>query len=218
VPVIAPEDFPKGVRKEVRVDGVDVLLFWYRNEIFAIEARSPAEGAYSEGFISSKLNQEYCIECPGTGSTFDFRTGEIKEWYPSNPVLRVLTPKGTCRNLETYPVRLEQDAILIDVSNSAVFGRKDEQTRGGANTSLENNNVYSVEPKVYVESEAEQADKGPVDAGVIATNVVAITGFVGLAVAGTATAKYWQTDIGLYAFWAAYIVGGGAFLAGKFRK
>ncbi len=46
-----------------------------------------------------------------------------------------------------------QDAILIDVSKSAVFGRKDEQTRGGADTSLENNNVYSVEPKVYVEAE-----------------------------------------------------------------
>lgn len=46
-----------------------------------------------------------------------------------------------------------QDAILIDVSSSAVFGRKDEQTRGGADTSLENNNVYSVEPKVYVEAE-----------------------------------------------------------------
>lgn len=70
--------------------------------------RSPAEGAYSEGFISSKLNQDFCIECPGTGSLFDFRSGEIKEWYPSNPVLRVLTPAATCRNLETYPVRLEQ--------------------------------------------------------------------------------------------------------------
>lgn len=39
---------------------------------------------------------------------------------------------------------------------------------------------------------AERADKGPVDAGVIFTNIVAVTGFVGLAVAGTATAKYWQ--------------------------
>lgn len=73
--------------------------------------RSPAEGAYSEGFISSKLNQEYCIECPGTGSTFDFRSGEIVNWYPTNMVLRLLTPKGTCRNLETYPVRLEQVRI-----------------------------------------------------------------------------------------------------------
>lgn len=42
--------------------------------------RSPAEGAYSEGFISSKLNQEYCIVCPGTGSTFNFRSGEIVDW------------------------------------------------------------------------------------------------------------------------------------------
>ena len=28
-----------GTRKEVRVEGVDVLLFWYRNQIYAIEAR-----------------------------------------------------------------------------------------------------------------------------------------------------------------------------------
>jgi len=76
VPVLAPEDLPKGalhiicmqtktsrgkpcyragsgaarletrssaasagVRKEVTVSGVSILLFWYRNEIYAIEAR-----------------------------------------------------------------------------------------------------------------------------------------------------------------------------------
>lgn len=27
-------------------------------------------------------------------------------------MLRILTPKGTCRNLETYPVRLEQVWLL----------------------------------------------------------------------------------------------------------
>lgn len=70
--------------------------------------RSPAEGAYSEGFLGSRLNQDYCIACPTTGSLFDFRTGEIKDWYPSNFVLRTLTPQSTCRNLRTYPVRLEQ--------------------------------------------------------------------------------------------------------------
>lgn len=32
-------------------------MFWYRNEIYAIEARSPAEGAYSEGFIRAKFTQ-----------------------------------------------------------------------------------------------------------------------------------------------------------------
>lgn len=30
VPVMRPEDLPKGVRKEVMVDGLSILLFWYR--------------------------------------------------------------------------------------------------------------------------------------------------------------------------------------------
>lgn len=46
-----------GVRKEFDVEGRQVLMFWYRNNIYAIEARSPAEGAYSEGFIRAKFTQ-----------------------------------------------------------------------------------------------------------------------------------------------------------------
>eukprot|EP00879_Flechtneria_rotunda_P007920 GHRR01008298.1.p1 GENE.GHRR01008298.1~~GHRR01008298.1.p1 ORF type:complete len:143 (+),score=42.04 GHRR01008298.1:162-590(+) len=57
VPVCKPEDLPKGVRKEFDVEGRQILMFWYRNQIFAIEARSPAEGAYSEGFIRAKFTQ-----------------------------------------------------------------------------------------------------------------------------------------------------------------
>jgi hypothetical protein len=46
-----------GVRKEFELNGAQVLLFWYRNQIYAIQARSPAEGAYSEGFIKAKFTQ-----------------------------------------------------------------------------------------------------------------------------------------------------------------
>jgi len=28
--------------------------------------------------------------------------------YPNNPVLRILTPRDTCRNLAIYPVKLTQ--------------------------------------------------------------------------------------------------------------
>eukprot|EP00884_Botryococcus_braunii_P001724 jgi/Botrbrau1/11552/Bobra.60_1s0006.1 len=63
VPVIRPEDLPKGSRKEVRVEGINILLFWYRNQIMAIEARSPAEGAYSEGFLNAKLTQVMLAGC-----------------------------------------------------------------------------------------------------------------------------------------------------------
>jgi len=31
--VLRPEDLPKGSRREVRVNGRPVLLFWYRNQV-----------------------------------------------------------------------------------------------------------------------------------------------------------------------------------------
>lgn len=44
--------------------------------------------------------QDGCIICPSTKSTFDIKTGEIREWYPDNPVLRAITPRDTCRPME----------------------------------------------------------------------------------------------------------------------
>eukprot|EP00775_Hariotina_reticulata_P013089 gene13089-13216_t len=148
VPVCRPEDLPKGVRKEFDVEGRQILMFWYRNQIYAIEARSPAEGAYSEGFIKAKFTQDYCIECPATGSLFSLKDGSIVSWYPNNPVLRALTPADTCRTMDIYPVKLTQDALTVDVSDKRVRTYAD---RGGAGTSLENNNVFTVQPTVYFE-------------------------------------------------------------------
>lgn len=51
--------------------------------------------------------------CPTTDSTFDLRTGEIKEWYPKNPVLRALTPP--LRTLFVYPVKTDGENIFISM-------------------------------------------------------------------------------------------------------
>ena len=71
-----------------------------------------------------------CIVCPTTDSTFDLRTGEMKEWYPKNPVLRALTP--ALRNLFVYPVKTDEENIYIsmrgglssDASAEIVFSGK----------------------------------------------------------------------------------------------
>lgn len=55
--------------------------------------------------------QDGCIICPSTESTFDLKTGEVKEWYPKNPVLRVLTP--SLRNLFVYSVKTDDENIYI---------------------------------------------------------------------------------------------------------
>ncbi|GFR51543.1 hypothetical protein Agub_g13961 [Astrephomene gubernaculifera] len=212
VPVCRPEDLPKGVRKEVDVDGRQVLLFWYRNEIYCIEARSPAEGAYSEGFIRAKFTQDYCIECPSTGSLFSLKDGSIVSWYPGNPVLRVLTPASYCRPMEIYPVKLTQEAIYVDVSGGSLGGVRTARGRGGAGTSVENNNVFTVQPTVYFEGMDPTKESASVYADVSGgaeefNPVVLITGIVAVgmtAVAGTAFAIYYENLTALIAFWVVF--------------
>ncbi|KAK9111117.1 hypothetical protein Scep_018636 [Stephania cephalantha] len=118
VPVVPLTALPKGERRVILQDGETILLLWYKDEVFAIENRSPAEGAYSEGLLNAKLTQDGCIVCPTTDSTFDLKTGDIKDWYPKNPVLRVLTPP--LRKLFTYPVKIEDENIYISLGGATV--------------------------------------------------------------------------------------------------
>lgn len=217
VPVCRPEDIPKGVRKEFDVNGLSVLVFWYRNQLYAIEARSPAEGAYAEGFIKAKFTQDYAIECPSTGSLFSLKDGSVVSWYPGNPVLRALTPASTCRRLEIYPLKLAQDAIYIDTS-AGRSGTRAQSGRGGAGTSLEDNNVFSVQPTVYFEGQDPTVEaasvyaSGPsskLDPAIVTAGILAV-GIVG--VAGTATALYYESVVALAAFWV--VLGGAAAVVG----
>ena len=57
VPVVPLSALPKGERRVIIQDGEEILLLWYKDEVFAIENRSPAEGAYSEGLLNAKLTQ-----------------------------------------------------------------------------------------------------------------------------------------------------------------
>ncbi|XP_010242032.1 PREDICTED: uncharacterized protein LOC104586479 isoform X2 [Nelumbo nucifera] len=120
VPVVPLAALPKGERRVIIQDGETILLLWYKDEIFAIENRSPAEGAYSEGLLNAKLTQDGCIVCPTTDSTFDLRTGAIKDWYPKNPVLRVLTP--ALRTLFIYPVKVDAENIYISMEGGSESG------------------------------------------------------------------------------------------------
>ncbi len=49
---------------------------------------------------------------------------------------------------QIFPVKLAQDAIYVDVSG-AQFKGSSYANKGGSNTSLENNNVFAVQPTVY---------------------------------------------------------------------
>ena len=84
----------------VNVDGVDVAVVRSGDDVYAIyDECSHAAIALSEGEV------EGCeIECWLHGSRFDLRTGK-----PSGPPATEPVP--------TYPVRVEGDDVLVDVSN-----------------------------------------------------------------------------------------------------
>jgi nitrite reductase/ring-hydroxylating ferredoxin subunit len=222
VKVLREEDLPKGERREVEVAGKPVMLFWYRGEIKAIEARSPAEGFYSEGFLDAMFTQDGCIECPGTKSLFDIETGAIREWYPDNPVLRKLTPESTCRPMEVYEVEVDGASISLDPSGSLADFKPEEgalrseftmpgtgpASQGGVKTSVDRNNVFAVEPRSYLQGEDPNNPGQPADANamenVSPTAIIVGTAAVALlGVGGTAYTVVNENWLGLAAFWAA---------------
>ena len=151
VKICDADELPRGTRKKVSALGKSILMFWYKDSMVAIESRSPAEGAFSEGFENARLTQDGCIVCPATRSTFDLKTGEIKDWYPDNPVLRAAHPIETCRPMEVFPCLARPDGVYVDVKNGSLGPDfVAPATKGGSNTSLENNNVYAVEPQMVV--------------------------------------------------------------------
>ena len=207
--ICAFEDLPRGDRKKVDALGKAILLFWYKDTVCCIEGRSPAEGAFSEGFGNARLTQDGCIVCPGTQSTFDLKTGEIKSWYPDNPVLRKLTPIETCRPMEVFPVLVRTDGIFVDIKNGSLGPNfRAATTSGGSDTSLENNNVYAVEPRMYVQGkngeeimvedgvDSKAADK--MDPGTLA---ISIAGVAALALGGSATCVFYENYVALGLFW-----------------
>ena len=208
IPVFSSEDLPKGTRREVMVEGKQIVVFWYRNEVFACEQRSPAEGAFSTGFLTANFTENYGIVCPGTSTVFSIKTGEIMDWYPTNPVLRAIIPQDTCRSLEVYPVKITKDTIYVSFKAGNQGGVQSMRSKGGANTSLEANNVFGLEPRMYFEesgqptvdvdkttSTSKLSDLNPASV-LVGTLAVAI-----VAVSGTAVAIYYESVAGLIAFW-----------------
>lgn len=129
VPVIPVSALPRGERRLIRQDGETVLLLWYKDDLYALENTSPAEGAYSEGMFNARLTPDGCIVCPSTESTFDLKTGEIKDWYPTNPILAFLT-KPT-RILEIYPVKTDGEYVFINTKKGSKTGQSAEIVFGG---------------------------------------------------------------------------------------
>lgn len=87
--------------KRIDVGGRRILLANVEGRFYAADdACTHEEASLSKGFLKGEL-----VKCPLHGSRFNVRTGEALE-EPAE------------ENLKTYPVRLKDGCILIDLSDA----------------------------------------------------------------------------------------------------
>ena len=95
------------------IETEDLIRFDHDSRTFAIY-RSPDDEFYcTDGYctheevhLADGLVMDYIIECPGHNGQFDYRTGEPKR----APV---------CEKLCTYPVKVENGEIFLDIGESS---------------------------------------------------------------------------------------------------
>jgi len=99
IKVATADQIGPGQRKLVKVKGKEIALFNLDGSIYAISNSCP----HSTGpLIKGRLFKDR-LTCPWHGSEFDIRNGQCY----SGPATK---------NVPSYPVHLEGDAVLIEVS------------------------------------------------------------------------------------------------------
>ena len=99
MPVVARvEDVPNMGKKQITVNGQNLLLVNQKGTIYAVEAECPHQGAPLGGAM---LKDSY-LSWPRPGYRFELKDGSCKEH-----------PEFT---LKTWPVRIENGEIIVDVA------------------------------------------------------------------------------------------------------
>ena len=97
-PVANLADLPAGGRKLVRLDGHSLLLFNLAGAVHAMADSCPHAGAW---LGSGKLDGCW-LRCPAHGMSFDVRSGRMRG--------------ADGLTLRVYPVRLEGEAVWVDLA------------------------------------------------------------------------------------------------------
>lgn len=91
------------------IEEEDLIRFDYNGRTYAIYRSPDDEFFCTDGLctheavhLADGLVMDYVVECPKHNGQFDYRTGEAMR----APV---------CKNLGTYPVKLEDETVLVDL-------------------------------------------------------------------------------------------------------
>jgi nitrite reductase/ring-hydroxylating ferredoxin subunit len=105
-------DLTSKQRMVVEIKEKKILLIWHENEVHAVQAKCPHLGL---PLIKSKIENNEII-CPFHKSAFDLCDGEVKCWSPWPKLLGgVLGMVSKQKNLEVYPVQIDEDKVMVKI-------------------------------------------------------------------------------------------------------
>ena len=105
-------DMNNGEMRAVSIQGKEILLARVDDRFYAVGNKCPHLGANLAG---GRLDGTV-ITCPRHASQFDVKDGHVVRWTDwSGAMLKVSKQFRSPRPLPTYPVRTEDDRVLVEV-------------------------------------------------------------------------------------------------------
>lgn len=110
--VAKTSDVAVGSKKLVKVGDTKVLLFHLSDGFHATEPRcSHMKISLEKGPILDDCQ----VQCPLHRARFDIRTGEVSQWACFPPGIQLLNVIRSEKALQTYPVKIDGDKVLVQV-------------------------------------------------------------------------------------------------------
>jgi len=105
-------DFPEGIPKKVIAEGQEILLAQVDGKYYAVSNCCPhLNGKLSEGKLEGTI-----ITCPEHFSQFDISNGSVVRWLKGSGLMAsIVKTVRQSKTLNTYPVKVEDDIVFIEV-------------------------------------------------------------------------------------------------------
>jgi 3-phenylpropionate/trans-cinnamate dioxygenase ferredoxin subunit len=105
-------DLSNGSKIKVSLQGHDIMLARVGDSYYAIDSRCPHMGGdLSAGTLDSRI-----ITCPRHGSQFDISDGHNVRWLKGSGLMSaVLKTFSSAKPVRSYPVKVEGDAVMVEI-------------------------------------------------------------------------------------------------------
>ena len=108
-------DLKEGERQVVRLENRRIVLLKYKGELYAINRSCPH---MKVSMARAKITDDGTIVCRFHRSSFDLKTGEVKDWCPWPPVVgkALGTINKDQQALPVFPTRVEEGNIWVGLN------------------------------------------------------------------------------------------------------